>query len=55
MKILSILSVALMLTACATHKPAKMPSGTPFPINPPVAKAVIQPTAQATNGDTTHE
>lgn len=44
MKYLSILITTLFLTACATHKPAKMPSGTPFPINPPVAKAVVQPT-----------
>lgn len=33
MKYLSILITTLFLTACASHKPAKMPSGTPFPIN----------------------
>lgn len=33
MKKLMMVCAALALTACATHTPAKMPKGKPFPIN----------------------
>ncbi|WP_176752445.1 hypothetical protein [Pelistega sp. MC2] len=42
MKTLFAIAIALLLSACSTHKPAKMPSGAPFPINP---KKIEKPTS----------
>ncbi|SUA61650.1 Uncharacterised protein [Oligella urethralis] len=40
-KIFSMLAASLMLAGCASHKPAPMPTGTPFPINPEPSQAVM--------------
>lgn len=51
MKYLSILIMTLFLTACASHKPAKMPSGTPFPINKVQTAKVVNIDALKDNTD----